>query len=225
METITKPYPATPTLRVMAFVLLAFICSTTRAQEAPDNNKSGSPYFFVLSNDPAVDSLPLKKQITAEVTQLGLKYNLLTRQTSFIAVEEQIVNTEKALTTVKQPLPLPQGVENSAIGFEMEVEEEMSFSFHKKIVLPTDFDRASKDKVMADVEKNIIPELNRYLRTHAVSLDLIEVTVDEEGRVSNVLIQGKNVSKEARGAILKFIQKQLYTKYKLSREWKFKIVF
>jgi Ca-activated chloride channel homolog len=194
----------------------------------PDKKHAALRYLWARKKIQLLDdygTLSGSGQIGEEVTQLGLKYNLLTRQTSFIAVEEQIVNTEKALTTVKQPLPLPQGVENSAIGFEMEVEEEVSFSFHKKIVLPADFDRASKDKVMADVEKNIIPELNRYLRTHAVSLDLIEVTVDEEGRVSNVLIQGKNVSKEARGAILKFIQKQLYAKYKLSRGWKFKIVF
>ncbi|MEN0005124.1 MAG: VIT domain-containing protein [Bacteroidota bacterium] len=57
-----------------------------------------------------------------EVTQLGLKYNLLTDYTSFIAVEKEIANANAdSLKTVKQPLPLPQGVENSAIGFQVNI--------------------------------------------------------------------------------------------------------
>lgn len=52
-----------------------------------------------------------------EVTDLGLKYNLLTAYTSFIAIDSAIrlKEGEKA-TTVQQPLPLPQGVPQSAVG-------------------------------------------------------------------------------------------------------------
>ncbi len=58
-----------------------------------------------------------------ELTELGLKYNLLTRNTSFVAVEEEIVNNNSdQLKKVKQTLPLPQGVTNHAIGFELAVE-------------------------------------------------------------------------------------------------------
>ncbi|MBN1848700.1 MAG: AgmX/PglI C-terminal domain-containing protein [Deltaproteobacteria bacterium] len=51
-----------------------------------------------------------------EVTNLGLTYNLLTAYTSFIAVdsEKRLVNDQA--TTVNQPLPLPQGVSNYAVG-------------------------------------------------------------------------------------------------------------
>ena len=50
-----------------------------------------------------------------EITTLGLRYSLLTQYTSFIAVDHVVRTTETA-ETVNQPLPLPQGVSNSAVG-------------------------------------------------------------------------------------------------------------
>ncbi len=50
------------------------------------------------------------------VTNLGLTYNLLTAYTSFVAVDETVRNTSGNAQLVKQPLPLPAGVENSAVG-------------------------------------------------------------------------------------------------------------
>jgi len=54
------------------------------------------------------------------ITALGLKYNLLTRYTSFIAVREKIVNPDGSATDVDQPLPMPVGVTDMAIGSEPE---------------------------------------------------------------------------------------------------------
>jgi len=51
-----------------------------------------------------------------EVTQLGLTYNLLTAYTSFVAVDTQIRLKDGQAVTVKQPLPLPQGVSDHAVG-------------------------------------------------------------------------------------------------------------
>lgn len=59
-----------------------------------------------------------KQKIQAEVTKLGLKYNLLTQYTSFIAIDPEARNKEGDQTTVKQPLPLPQGVPNTAVGLK-----------------------------------------------------------------------------------------------------------
>ncbi len=66
-----------------------------------------------LMDDIASQSTPER---IAEVTTLGLGYNLLTRYTSFVAVDEVVRRTGDGLTTVKQPVPLPQGVAPSAIG-------------------------------------------------------------------------------------------------------------
>lgn len=52
------------------------------------------------------------------ITALGLRYSLLTQYTSFIAVD-QIVRTSEAAVPVDQPLPLPQGVSNLAVGGEV----------------------------------------------------------------------------------------------------------
>lgn len=56
-----------------------------------------------------------------EITELGLKYNLLTKYTSFIAVREKVVNLNGTATDVNQPLPLPVGVSDLAVGSEPEL--------------------------------------------------------------------------------------------------------
>jgi Ca-activated chloride channel family protein len=50
------------------------------------------------------------------VTELGLAYNLLTAHTSFVAVDKEVRNNTGRSTMVKQPLPLPQGVSDYAVG-------------------------------------------------------------------------------------------------------------
>ena len=53
---------------------------------------------------------------TKEITALGLKYNLLTRYTSFIAVREVVTNPTGSADNAKQPLPLPLRVSDLAVG-------------------------------------------------------------------------------------------------------------
>ena len=54
------------------------------------------------------------------ITELGLKYSLLTQYTSFIAVDQIVRNPNPALApTVDQPSPLPEGVSKLAIGAEV----------------------------------------------------------------------------------------------------------
>lgn len=52
----------------------------------------------------------------AEITRLGLAYELLTAHTSFLAVDSVVRNLGAPPVTVKQALPMPQGVSNAAIG-------------------------------------------------------------------------------------------------------------
>jgi Ca-activated chloride channel family protein len=49
------------------------------------------------------------------ITELGLKYELLTAYTSFVAVHEKVRNPEGSAEEVDQPLPLPQGVSDLAV--------------------------------------------------------------------------------------------------------------
>lgn len=50
-----------------------------------------------------------------ETTDLGLKYNLLTKYTSFVVIDQEIRSDGKVVT-VKQPLPMPEGVSDAAVG-------------------------------------------------------------------------------------------------------------
>ena len=51
-----------------------------------------------------------------EITELGLKYRLLTEYTSFIAVDKVVRNPDGRQTAVDQPQPLPDGVSELALG-------------------------------------------------------------------------------------------------------------
>ena len=54
------------------------------------------------------------------ITELGLKYSLLTQYTSFIAVDKVVRNPAPQNSVgVNQPLPLPQGVSELALGAEV----------------------------------------------------------------------------------------------------------
>jgi Ca-activated chloride channel family protein len=61
-------------------------------------------------------SADLDAERVSNITALGLKYNLLTAYTSFIAVREVVSNPQGQAQDVEQPLPLPVGVSDFAIG-------------------------------------------------------------------------------------------------------------
>ncbi|MBN1597821.1 MAG: VWA domain-containing protein [Bacteroidales bacterium] len=52
-----------------------------------------------------------------EIIELGIKYNLLTQYTSFIVVDSVIRCDTCTAETVNQPLPLPEGVGDEALGW------------------------------------------------------------------------------------------------------------
>jgi len=68
-----------------------------------------------LSDDEALVGGNTKRDA---ITTLGLQHSLLTQYTSFIAVDHSVRNldADNRAVSVNQPLPLPQGVSNNAIG-------------------------------------------------------------------------------------------------------------
>ena len=69
-------------------------------------------------------SSDVSEEESKAITALGLKYNLLTRYTSFIAVREVVTNPTGSAEDVKQPLPLPIRVSDLAVGDGTEVGSE-----------------------------------------------------------------------------------------------------
>ncbi len=70
-----------------------------------------------------------------EITALGLKYSLLTQYTSFIAVLEEVRNPLGPADNVKQPLPLPLGVSDLAVGGDTENGSEPEFVWLMSVML------------------------------------------------------------------------------------------
>jgi Ca-activated chloride channel family protein len=62
------------------------------------------------------NKLDKQDERTREITNLGLKYNLLTAYTSFVAIDSRVRGEGEKPMTIKQPLPLPQGVSDYAVG-------------------------------------------------------------------------------------------------------------
>jgi len=55
------------------------------------------------------------KELEDAITDLGLSYSLLTSFTSFVAVDSEVANKAGQGETVRQPLPLPEGVSERAM--------------------------------------------------------------------------------------------------------------
>ena len=86
----TKPLEANSALR--------YLWARARVTQLSDYNK-----------------LEASDERVAEITRLGIKYNLLTAYTSFVAIDAQPRRQGADAVTVKQPLPLPQGVSDNAL--------------------------------------------------------------------------------------------------------------
>ena len=54
-------------------------------------------------------------QLRAEITEIGLRFNLMTQWTSFVAVEDGVANPSGELCVAAQPVELPEGVSAAGI--------------------------------------------------------------------------------------------------------------
>lgn len=111
-----------------------------------------------------------------EMVRLGLEYNLLTRYTSFVAVDhEEIVNNGSMPTQVKQPLPMPEGVPNTAVGFELVLEDVVS--------------GAQKNRLLVDVscdDKDL-----KLLVESALEIEMQQMSKDELLQFKGLLLRLK----------------------------------
>jgi len=117
------------------------------------------------SRSPA--ELDQKKQIT----QLGLKYGLMTQYTSFIAIDEKYtVDKDKKLVRVKQPLPLPQGVRNSAVGGKVKftapvIKKDEEVIYEDELKSQEQLTNSTGTVDIADVKANVTQEVEEKVYT------------------------------------------------------------
>jgi Ca-activated chloride channel family protein len=104
-----------------------FVKKLQVAQTAPRKENAALPQLWARSRIARLSDFALESEdpeTVREVTELGLQYSLLTKHTSFIAVLEQIRNPSGNAANVDQPLPLPAGVSDLAVGGEYESGDE-----------------------------------------------------------------------------------------------------
>jgi len=97
------------------------------AGSQPDEGNSALRYLWARSRIAELSDYgasDVEEERAKEITALGLKYNLLTRYTSFIAVREVVTNPTGDAQDVKQPQPLPLRVSDLAVGNGTEVGSE-----------------------------------------------------------------------------------------------------
>lgn len=76
-----------------------------------------------------------KNNTDQEITQLGLKYNLMTPYTSFVAIDKQkVVNKDGTVSLVRQPSPMPFGVSDLAVGASFDLTSTIIIGSQDKLV-------------------------------------------------------------------------------------------
>jgi Ca-activated chloride channel family protein len=120
-----------------------------------------------------------------EVTQLGLTYNLLTAYTSFVAIDTEVRLVNGQAVTVKQPLPLPEGVSDYAVGRGM-AKQAMAPSNAPYIALRAqEYEQGSlkeefKDKSMTSKPLQAFVELKEISTTSGLSKEAIQKVVKQQ---------------------------------------------
>lgn len=95
-----------------------FVSTIDASKVSPDSANAALSYLWARAKISELSDFFQGDANKKEVVKLGLQYNLLTQFTSFIAVE-QIVRATGGSTDVNQPLPLPAGVSDLAVGMEV----------------------------------------------------------------------------------------------------------
>jgi Ca-activated chloride channel family protein len=135
-------------------------------------------------------------QLVNEITNLGLKYNLLTDYTSFVAIDTEVRLKDGKATTVKQPLPMPEGVSDYSVGRSrqlavspmaappMVAHDQAATSMPKKEAVKGDYNEA---KSLEKDEKRLEEETAGVKKNKAQSsIELLNVT-STEGLTVNVV--------------------------------------
>lgn len=89
------------------------------ASVKPAETNSALRYLWARSRIAQLSDYNLLKasdERTGQITELALKYSLLSRYTSFVAIDSLVRRKDGSIETVKQPLPMPEGVSDLAVG-------------------------------------------------------------------------------------------------------------
>ena len=116
------------------------------------------------------------------MTQLGLTYNLLTAYTSFVAIDTEVRLVDGQAVTVKQPLPLPEGVSDYAVGRGSVAQKAMSplAAFRFTEVEKSQVREECKDERLASKPVHVSVELGEITTSGGLSKEAIQKVLKQQ---------------------------------------------
>jgi Ca-activated chloride channel family protein len=182
-----------------------------------------------------------------QVTELGLKYSLMTEYTSFVAVDT-VVRADGAKTrTVRQPLPLPQGVSDMAVGGSIggkrckkkPSRRRYGYSAPAAPVLAEKPEPAlppqkeEEKKISRLSNSDIIRVMRRHVgrlktccKKHVKSTKIVlEITVGKNGRVTGLkIVSGAANNSKLKKCLLRILKRMRFPASGSSKTFKFPLV-
>lgn len=140
-----------------------------------------------------------------EVTALGLKYNLMTAYTSFLAIENnQLTNQQSGdIQTVSSP---QNNEYDAAVGFDLEVDDiEEDFSFHQEILVEGHLDVLEEEMVISMVAEHLISVLNTFLNENPITLKSIKFKIGANGKVTAIKIDSEQIGELVKEELLQLL--------------------
>ncbi|MCD4731626.1 MAG: VIT and VWA domain-containing protein, partial [Bacteroidales bacterium] len=194
----------------------------------PDKSNLAIRYLWARERIKLLDDYDAYNSDSAsirEVTNLGLKYNLMTAYTSFIAIDEQKVVENGQIKTVKQTLPLPHGVSNSAIGFDLAIDgislngvQLPDKKVTDNIEVFGEITKAEKEKVRNFLKENLTSQIENC---NAGNYLKIEVIIDKFGKVSKINFIESDVDTQTKRCIEEHILQLNFNQFNLNKNWKY----
>ncbi|MBL4604768.1 MAG: VWA domain-containing protein, partial [Flavobacteriaceae bacterium] len=130
------------------------------------NNHKALKYLWARKKIERLDDYGKRfgDDVKKQVIELGLHYNLATRYTSFVAVDHEIVNKKGKLRKVKQSLPMPINVANSAVGVAAKIKGKSIYKRSYIIHIASEIENSQKRKIKMWFKSNCSKVINECLK-------------------------------------------------------------
>lgn len=115
-----------------------------------------------------------------QVIALGLAYNLATKYTSFIAIDNEKVSNKGTLKTIEQLLPMTLGVGFSSVGAEAEIKGTTVLQREFLIIIKT------KAKNTKKLEKQVLKRYSKIIKKYLKKYSKIKIYINKKGNVIQV---------------------------------------
>lgn len=115
-----------------------------------------------------------------QVIALGLAYNLATKYTSFIAIDNEKVSNKGTLKTIEQLLPMTLGVGFSSVGAEAEIKGTTVLQRKFSIIIKT------KAKNTKKLEKQVLKRYSKIIKKYLKKYSKIKIYINKKGNVIQV---------------------------------------